>query len=245
MRTSCFLILLLLLACPNDVPNVETSESGMPAGSTSDDAPGGSASSITTSGDAQTVTTSTPDTGGAGTESSLSSEGSSDLGDNTTGEHVDPLPDPPSGCAKFIEWVGRHAQDFRHVTVDTATCPRGSRIKITFSAVAPDPSFFEFELPPEAMPCQLIGGPLGPAIGEPGAIILPIEGPENLIAWEAAVLVDDVVSDDVRVPDVLIGQHWMLEPFAPAFPIRRREDWSWVPRMNEGHQPGCELATVF
>ena len=154
--------------------------------------------------------------------------------DSTTAEQIDPVQDPPAGCAHFVEVNGAQSPATNYMVIDSSGCQRG---QMSINVGMPGFTSADFDLGP-VNGCHAWGGPKSPA-GIDGTVIgLPVpEGP--ILSYWLTLFVNGEVSDDVRIPDILHTQQWDEKPLAPTTPIRRADDFSW--RVIPEHVPGCDL----
>ena len=193
--------------------------------------------------DTSTTTFSTFVTTSAISTDESTSNASTGEDETSTGEQAGPRPVPPTGCAVFLEVLPRtEFANSRYVVVDMSRCPRAKMATLTFQAATPKPSSWKALI--ARRDCGVFGGNESPAAnpGEDG-VVLAMVGTDDARDILLRLEVDGEVSDELILPDDLVGQTWEGEPDAPTVPLRRREDWAWVP--IEEHVPGCELVTVF
>ncbi len=198
---------------------------------------------VTNSGDE--FTTGTDST--LGTDGVSSTDGSSDttaatVSDDTqptTGDPVEPISDPPVGCAHFVEVLGRAAPAGRYIAVDASGCPRGSVLSLKTFIGGDSGGEWLTDLG-VALPCAVYGGADSPAASDPNGVVVMLDGPvEEPNSYVFTLMADGVISDDIRVPAILQGLVWPEQPSAPLDPLRRREGWTWS--VATDHVTGCVL----
>lgn len=241
-----FLPLLLLTACPDGDVTVTTnvttySTMSSPSTNVTSDEP----TEPTTTGldGSDTGVPAFPSTGGPDWTSTGEDPGTDggETTEDTTGGPGEPLPEPPSGCAHFVEVNGRQTPERRWVIIEASACDRSSSLEVVFGG---DPGV-EVVTGIPFNPCAVLGGTESPAanpvLGMP-RVVVTIGDAVEPAAWTASLLVDGEESDSVRVPAVLQGQDWPQAPEAPFTPIHRRDDWSWV--LVDAFSGSCGLAPV-
>lgn len=244
---------LLLTACPDgggittyfdtNFDTLVTTFSTMSSPNITGEAPTSEGTSEVTTGETAAETT-----GDMTDESSLSetsAPGDTSSESSTTGEQVEPMPIPPTGCAVFIEALPRTMfANERYVVVDMTRCPRDKLATLTYQTATPAPSSWEALI--ARRNCGVFGGNESPA-SEPGpgedGVVMSMVGTDDATAVLLRLEIDGEVSDELILPDDLAGQTWLGEPNAPVVPVRRRADWAWIP--IEDHKPGCDLSVDF